>query len=199
MIQLNDQTTTQATPVIKHQRIGEKAVLAIIRTERRDRKKTDPFTGELVSIPNGVDRANRPKFKQELVVHCLVMPGTTMEAAIGDNRGVPKVGDRVRCIVKGKGYSEWIDACRFHRNGAALQVGDVLLMETTHAQQYDQDGRPKGDPILTQEQADQVARNITLGFYGSIKLQENREQLYIEGAEEAYNNDQQRIALPTDA
>ena len=35
-------------------------------------------------IPNGSDRQGRPRFRQEMVIHALALPGTTMEARLGD-------------------------------------------------------------------------------------------------------------------
>jgi hypothetical protein len=99
------------------------------------------------------------------------MPGTTMEARIGDEGGVPAPGDRVRLILKAKGFGEWIEARRQHRRGR-LNVGDVLVLETRWAQQYDQDGNPKGPKIEDQAAADAVPRNVTIGFYGLLSIRE---------------------------
>jgi hypothetical protein len=86
-IELNDGSRI-AAPVIRQQRLGEVAYLAIVRPEQRD---------------------------------------------------------RLRLILKAKGFGEWIEARRQHRRGR-LNVGDVLVLETRWAQQYDQDGNPSGPP-----------------------------------------------------
>jgi hypothetical protein len=140
-------------------------------------------------IPNGKDRQGRPKVKQEMVIHALALPGTTMEARLGDEGGVPAAGDRVRVILKAKGFGDWIEARRSHRKGK-LNVGDVLVLETRWAQQYDQDGNPKGPKIEDQAAADAVPRNVTIGFYGSLTLKEGTEQRWIVAAEQAYREDE---------
>ena len=150
-IELNDGSRI-AAPVIRQQRLGEVAYLAIVRPEQRDRLRKNLASGAMEPIPNGTDRQGRPKVKQEMVVHAIAMPGTTMEARIGDEGGVPAPGDRVRLILKAKGFGEWIEARRQHRRGR-LNVGDVLMLETRWAQQYDQDGNPKGPKIEDQAAA----------------------------------------------
>ena len=108
-----------------------------------------------------------------------------MKARIGDEGGVPAAGDRVRLILKAKGFGEWIEARRQHRRGR-LNVGDVLMLETRWAQQYDQDGNPKGPKIEDQASADAVPRNVTIGFYGSLSIREGTDPAWIEAAEQAY-------------
>jgi hypothetical protein len=187
-IELNDGTRIGA-PVIRQQRLGEIAYLAVIRPEQRDRLRKNLTTGEMEPIPNGKDRQGRPKVKQEMVIHALALPGTTMEARLGDEGGVPAAGDRVRVILKAKGFGDWIEARRSHRKGK-LNVGDVLVLETRWAQQYDQDGNPKGPKIEDQAAADAVPRNVTIGFYGSLTLKEGTEQRWIVAAEQAYREDE---------
>jgi len=187
-IELNDGARIGA-PVIRQQRLGEVAYLAVIRPEQRDRLRKNQSTGEMEPIPNGKDRQGRPKVKQEMVIHALAMPGTTMEARLGDEGGVPAAGDRVRVILKAKGFGDWIEARRAHRKGR-LNVGDVLVLETRWAQQYDQDGNPKGPKIEDQATADAVPRNVTIGFYGPLSLQEGTDPRWIEAAERAYRDDE---------
>jgi hypothetical protein len=187
-IELNDGTRIGA-PVIRQQRLGEVAYLAVIRPEQRDRLRKNLTTGEMEPIPNGKDRQGRPKVKQEMVIHALALPGTTMEARLGDEGGVPAAGDRVRVILKAKGFGDWIEARRSHRKGK-LNVGDVLVLETRWAQQYDQDGNPKGPKIEDQAAADAVPRNVTIGFYGTLTLKEGADPRWIEAAEQAYREDE---------
>ncbi len=81
-IELNDGTRIGA-PVIRQQRLGEVAYLAVVRTEQRDRLRRNQSNGEMEPIPNGSDRQGRPKFKQEMVIQALALPGTSMEARLG--------------------------------------------------------------------------------------------------------------------
>ena len=189
-INLTDETSYVSYPVISQQRFGEKAILAIIRTEQRDRLKKNLSTNQLERIPNGTDRSGRPKYKQELVIHCVSMPDTTMEAKIGGEGSVPAAGDRVRVILKAKGFGDWIEARKNHRSGR-LNVGDKLTIETQWAQQYDQDGNPKGGKIMSQAEADKVPRNVTLGFYGPLALSEptTADAQWVAAAETAWHDD----------
>ncbi len=200
-IELNDGARS-AAPVIRLQRLGEIAQLAVVRTEQRDRLRKNLTTGEMEPIPNGKDRNGNPKVKQEIVIHCVAMPSTTMEAKLGDEAAVPTPGERVRVILKAKGFGDWIEARKQHRRGK-LNVGDVLTLETRWAQQYDQDGNPKGTKIETQAEADAVPRNVTVGFYGPVRLAEGTSPQWIEAAEQAYRDDQsaerQQRAIPLDA
>lgn len=195
------ETRRPTFPVLRHQRIGEVAPLAIIRTEQRDRLRKDLSTGQLVKIPNGTDRAGNPKFRQELVVHGIAMPGIDMQVKDGENFVTPAPGDRVRVILKGKGFGEWIEAKKTHRGGKMI-VGDVLMLSTTHAQKYDQDGNPKGDVIKSQAEVDRIPRGTTVGLYGPIELMEGTEARWIDAAEAAYHADQaaerERTAIPLD-
>ena len=197
-IELNDGARIGA-PVIRQQRFGEVATLAIVRTEQRDRLRKNLASGEMEPIPNGKDRQGNPKVKQEIVIHCVALPGTSMEAKLGDEASVPAPGDRVRVILKAKGFGDWIEARKGHRKGK-LNVGDLLTLATRWAQQYDQDGNPKGNKIETQAEADAVPRNVTIGFYGPISLSEGSDPAWIEAAEQAYRDDQasehQQRAIP---
>lgn len=188
-IDLNDQSAAIGTPVLRQQRIGEMAAIAIIRTEQRDRLRRNPSTNQMERIPNGVDRNGQPKFKQEMVIHGIALPGTTMAAGISGTVSVPAPGDRCRLILKAKGFGDWIEARRQHRGGK-LQVGDVLTLMTEHAQQYDQAGQPKGPKITDQATADATPRGVTIGFYGSMAIQPGADPAWIEAAENAYRADQ---------
>ena len=197
-IEINDSGNYVSYPIIKHQRIGESCKLAVIRWEQRDRLRKDSDTQQMVKIPNGVDRNNRPRFKQELVIHAVAIAGD-MVAAIGDSSGVPAPGDRVRVILQAKGFGDWIEARKTHRGGK-FNVGDVLVMSTDKAKQYDQNATPKGAEIRTQAEAEAVPRNTTLGFYGPLSLVPCQEAAWIEAAENAYRDDEnaerQRNAIP---
>lgn len=190
-ISLNDNNRI-SYPIIKHQRIGESCQLAVIRWEQRDRLKMDQATNQMVKIPNGFDRNNRPKFKQELVIHALAITGN-MVAALGDKSGVPAPGDRVRVILKSKGFGEWIEAKKTHRGGQ-FNVGDVLAMSTTHGQCWNADSSPKGPELRTQAEVDAVPRGVSLGLYGPLSLHEGQDQQWIQMAEEAYLADERAKA-----
>jgi hypothetical protein len=197
-IEINDSGNYVSYPIIKRQRIGESCKLAVIRWEQRDQLKDDETTGQKVKIPNGLDRSGRPKFKQELVIQAVATAGD-MVAAIGDKSGVPAPGDRVRVILKGKGFGDWIDARKAHRGGK-FNVGDVLLLDTTHAQPWNSNKTPKGPEIRNQAEADAVPRKTSIGFYGSLSLAPGQEARWIEAAEAAYRDDEnaerQRSAIP---
>ena len=200
-IKLQDQTAP-TFPVLRNQLIGEMAMLAIIKYEQRDRLVTNKVTKQLEKIPNGVKRDGSPKFKQELVVHCLAMPGTNMEYKIGDVYRCPQPGERVRLILKGLSFGKWIEARKTHRGGQDLNVGDVVLTGTNQAQAYDQDGNSKGQPITDQQEALKVPRGQTLGFYGPIELAEPTDPQWVTAAEEAFLADQRAEqaarAIPAD-
>lgn len=183
-IQLNDNAPA-STPVLRHQRIGEVAMLAIVDHEQRDRLAKNPATQQLEKIPAGTKADGSIKYKQELVVHCLALPGTTMQYKAGDEFRTPEPGDRVRLILKGQGFGRWIDARKAHRGGS-LNVGDVLITGTDQAQAYDQNGAPKGPPIKTQAEADRVPRGVTVGFYGPIEIAEPPDPRWTEAAEQAH-------------
>jgi hypothetical protein len=197
-IEINNPGDYVSYPIIKHQRIGESCKLAVIRWEQRDSLKDDPMTKQRVKIPNGFDALGRPKFKQELVVYVVAISGD-MVAAIGESSGVPTPGDRVRVILKRKSFGDWIDARKNHR-GNKMNVGDVLLLDTTYAQPWNQDASPKGPRILTQAEADAVPRGTSIGFYGSMSLVPGQEARWIDAAEAAYRDDEnaerQRNAIP---
>ena len=197
-IELNDSGNYVSYPIVKHQRIGESCKLAVIRWEQRDRLKDDPLTKQKVKIPNGLDREGRPKFKQELVVHVIAISGD-MVASIGERSGVPAPGDRVRVILKAKEFGDWIDARKKHRANK-MNVGDTLLLDTTHAQPWNQDATAKGPKILNQAEADAVPRGTSIGFYGTLSLAPGQDARWIEAAEAAYRDDEnaerQRNAIP---
>lgn len=176
-------------PVLRHQRIGELAQLAIIKTEQRDRLARNPATQQLEKIPSGTRADGSIKYKQELVVHAIALPGTTMQFKVGDEFVQPNAGDRLRLILKGLAYGRFIEARKSHRGGK-LNVGDILITGTDQAQAYDQNGAPKGQPIKTQAEADKIPRGITVGYYGPIELAEPTDPAWVEAAEQHFLMDQ---------
>lgn len=185
-IPLNDGAGAAGYPVVKRQRIGETFVGAVVRTEQRPVLKD----GEQVLKPNG-------KPRMELVVTALAMPGTTAPAGIRDNTAVPAPGDRVRLILRGGAFGQWIEA------GDALgglQVGDVVTQVTEWAQAYDANGGPKGPKMTTQAEIDALPRSTTVGIYGPLTLRRAApgEESWVTAAEAAYRDTAERIALDDD-
>lgn len=181
-----EDSARQSYPVLRHQLIGEMAQLALIKWEQRDRLAKNRVTNVLERIPNGTKQDGTPKFKQQLVVHCIVMPGTNMEVKKGEEFVCPAPGERIRLILKSQAYGNWIEARKTHRGGEALQVGDLIVTGTDHAVAYDQDGNAKGNPIRDQQVALKIPRGTTVGFYGPIELAENPHPQWVEAAEQAY-------------
>ena len=97
---LNEQKPA-GLPVVKRQRIGETFVGMVVRTQQRAILRD----GEPVLNDRG-------KPRQELVVTCITLPGTTAAAGIGDETKVPAPGDRVRLILRGGAFSQWIEQLR---------------------------------------------------------------------------------------
>lgn len=191
-IELDDAPRATSTPVVKRAKIGEKFVGAIVRVEQRDQTKTVDGVRTPVMKPNG-------KARQELVVHCVVHPGNTAEVSLGDDRHLPEPGEKVRLILKGKAFGDWIEQRKGHRGGK-LNVGDVVVQTVTHAQQYDANGNPKGGEITDQATADATPRGTSLGFYGPVTIHEPKEQVWVEAAEKAWHEwkDGTAIAADTD-
>lgn len=123
---------TQGAPVLKRSEIGEVFTGGIIKFEQRDDLKFNPETGENERQikPNG-------KAKQEMVVTLRTIE-STMGASIGDVSTTPAEGDTVRLILSKGAFGSWIDAVDAFRGkaGRGLNVGDVLSMNTTHAEVY---------------------------------------------------------------
>jgi hypothetical protein len=169
---------TPGHPVVKRTAIGQKFVGAVVNVERRDRTKRNPETGI-----NEVLRKADGKARQELIITCLVMPGSDAPAGIGDEQGIPESGDTVRLILKGKAFADWIQAEK--ALGRQLQVGDCVKQRTTSAQRYNADGDPVGDVLTTQTEVDAVPRSQTIGIYAELKLEPGDGE-WIDKAEAAY-------------
>jgi hypothetical protein len=180
-----EDTARTSYPVLRHQLIGEMAQLALIKWEQRPRLKENEVTGQLEKMPNGFYPDGTEKFKQELIVHCIVMPGTNMEVKKGEEFICPAPGERVRLILKGQAFSNWIEARKTHRGGR-LQVGDLIITGTDQAQAYDQAGKPKGQAITDQQAALKLPRGTTVGFYGPLELAEPTDPRWVDAAEQAY-------------
>lgn len=186
-----DQDRPAGLPVVKRQRIGETFVGAVVRTTQRDVQKT--VDGKTVTVlkDNG-------KARQELVVTCLALPGTTAQAGLGDSNAVPAAGDKVRLILKGGAFGDWITA---KNELGQLQVGDIVTQVTDVAQAYDANGAPKGPKMTEQAQIDALPRTTTVGIYGPLTLRRATadEQSWVTAAETAYTETRDAISLDTPA
>lgn len=162
-------------PVVRRAAIGERFIGAYISHKSRD----------VLKDGNPVLKANG-KHQQELVIHALVMPGTTATVGNAENFAAPAVGDVVRLIVKGRSFAQWIE-CMDKLKGVQ-RAGDVVEMTIDQAQQYDANGAPKGQPITDQAAALAVPRGVSLGFYGPLVLRActPAEMEWITKADEAY-------------
>lgn len=180
MIELQDSNSSNATPVIKAQRIGEVARIALVRYEQRAMKKDG---AEVINTRTG-------KPRQELIVHGLALPGMTANAGLGDVQEVPTPGTPCRFILRGGGFGSWIDARKGHRSGK-LAVGDVVERTIEFAQAYHANGDAKGGQITNQGDADKLPRSTSIGFYGPIVLRMNDDAASVAAAEAAYQAWQQ--------
>lgn len=179
-------------PVVKRTALGEKFYGAVVKVEQRDRLKRDD-TGAMVAITKTDGRA-----RQELVVTCLTLPGTTASVALGDDEHVPEPESLVRLILKGKAFGDWIE------NKTALkrpvQVGDVVTQITDRAQVYDANGNPSGAEITDQAALTDVPRSRSVGIYGPVTLRAPKDNSpWTPKAEAAYHSLQQPIALEDSA
>ena len=186
-IELQDNINSTSTPVIKAQKIGEVARVALVRWEQRAMLKDG---AEVINARTG-------KPRNELIIHGLALPGFTALVGKGDQQDVPEPGTPCRFILRGKGFGQWIDARKAHRSGK-LCVGDVVSRVIDHAQAYDASGAPKGGRITSQAEADKLPRSTTIGFYGELTLEQPSDEGWVGKAEQAYKTwqDSQRTALP---
>lgn len=189
-IELQDNISTSSTPVIKAQKIGETARIALVRWEQRAMLKD----GAEVINP----RTGKPR--NELIVHGLALPGFSALVGKGDQQDVPAPGTPCRFILRGKGFGQWIDARKAHRGGK-LCVGDVVARTIDHAQAYDASGAPKGGRITSQAEADKLPRSTTLGYYGELTLEQPSDEAWVQKAEAAYHEwqESQRTQLPDES
>lgn len=172
-----DEPRSAGLPVVKRTAIGQSFIGAVVKFESRDRLKVENGVKVPVLKPDG-------KARQELVVTCVAMPGTTAPAGIGEHEAVPAPGEMVRLILKGKAFGDWIEAKG--NLGRGIQVGDVVTQTTTTAQVYDAQGNPAGPELTTQEQVNAVPRGRSVGIYGPLTLTPATDPAWVEKAEQAY-------------
>lgn len=169
-------------PVVKRTALDQKFYGAVILVEQRDRQKKDEATGQMVAVtkPGGGAR-------QELVVTCLTLPGTTASVGLGENEFVPEQETLVRLILKGKAFSDWITAK--NELGRPVEVGDVVTQITDRAQAYDAQGNPSGPEITDQVTINALPRGRTVGIYGPVTLRAPKDgSEWIGKAEAAYHS-----------
>ena len=163
-------------PVVRRSTIGERFVGAYVMHKSRPILKDG---AEVINKATG-------KARHEMIVHALVMPGSTITVGNADSHTTPEPGDVVRLILKGKSFGQWIDGLNAMKG--VQRAGDIVEMTIDQAQQYDSDGGLKGGAIHTQAEADKVPRGVTLGFYGPLTLRAATatEMPWIVKADEAY-------------
>jgi hypothetical protein len=181
-----EEPRTPGAPVVKRTAIGERFIGALVSVQQRDVMKRNDVTG----VMEPKMKANN-KARQELVVTAIVMPGTTAMAGIGDNNAVPSPGDKVRLILRGAAFSQWIDA---KKNLDGLQTGDVVEQITEYGQAFIGEGTPSGPKLTTNEQINAVPRGQSVGVYGPLTLRRPTpaETEWAEKADAAYQ--EQRAA-----
>lgn len=178
-----------SSPVVKRTALGQVFNGAVLKVDQRDRLKKDDATGKNVPMlkPDGNAR-------QELVVTCMVLPGTTSPAGIGEVESVPEPEAIVRLILKGKAFGDWIEAK--NNLGRGIQVGDIVTQKTDRAQVYDAQGNVSGPELTTQEQVDNVPRTRSVGIYGPVTLRPAKEgSPWVDKAETAYHSLRQPILV----
>lgn len=169
-------------PVVKRTALGEKFHGAIVKVEQRDRLKRDENTNAMVPL---LKANNKPR--QELVLTCVTLPGTTASVGLGENEFVPDEGQLVRLILKGKAFGDWIE--QKAALGRPTEVGDIVTQTTDRAQVYDQNGNPTGNEITDQESLSSVPRGKSVGIYGPIAVRAPKANSpWIAKAEEAYHS-----------
>ena len=164
IIELSDGSVAQRTPILKKRAIGDYAAFGLVRTEQRPIYKQNSF-GELQP---DTKEDGRPKY--ELVLHGVSLGGTTMQAGLGDQIGVPKRGDEVRYICRAGGYRQWIDAKKELRRN--VRVGDIVEFRVNEAWLYF-NGRKKGPVMRTMEEVNACRERSpgqVIGFYGDITI-----------------------------
>jgi hypothetical protein len=181
-----------ALPVVKRTALGQTFHGAIVKVEQRDRLRKDEVSGQMVPVLKASGKA-----RQELVVTCLTLPGTTAPVGLGEDEHVPEPENLVRLILKGKAFSEWIETKA--ALGRVVQVGDVITQVTDRAQVYDAQGNPSGTEITDQASLNSVPRGRSVGIYGPITVRAPKDgSPWVTKAETAYHSLAEPIAAEPD-
>ena len=181
-------------PVVKRTEIGQTFLGAVLRVEPRDRMKKDDQTGAMVPLLklNG-------KPRQELVLTCLVLPGTNAPVGLGDDEHVPQPEEIVRLILKGKAFADWLQSKADLPDGRPVNVGDIVKQVTDRAQVYDANGNPSGAELTDQAAVNAVPRGRSIGIYGPITVRAPKEgSPWVAKAEAAYHSLQEPIVAESD-
>jgi hypothetical protein len=192
-----DEPRTPGLPVVKRTAVGETFRGAVVRYHDRVVLKD----GE--PVPKDERDPDGPK-KHELVVTCVVLPGTTSPAGLGDTTEVPEAGKLVRLILRGQSYAAWIEQKNGlpgtkHSRAGAIECGDVVTQVTEHGQQYTEKGVPKGGKITDNDEIDALLRKrVTVGIYGPLTLERADDIKWVEAAERAYADTADRVTLDAD-
>jgi hypothetical protein len=180
-------------PVVKRTALGQKYFGAIVKVEQRDRLRKDEATGAMTPLLKASGKA-----RQELVLTCLTLPGTTAPVGLGEDEHIPAEGDLVRLILKGKAFSDWIQ--NKAELGRPVNVGDVVTQTTDRAQVYDAQGNPSGAEITDQAAVNAVPRGRSVGIYGPITVRAPKDgSPWVAKAEEAYHGLQEPIVAEPEA
>jgi len=173
---------TPGLPVVKRTALGQKFHGAVIKVEQRDRMKMDDATKMRVPMlrPDG-------KARQELVITCMTLPGTTAPVGLGDDEHVPEPEELVRLILKGKSFGDWIESKSVL--GRPVNVGDIVTQVTDSAQVYDSNGNPSGAELTDQAAVNAVPRGRSVGIYGPVNLRAPKNgSEWLTKAEAAYHS-----------
>ena len=176
-----EESSVTRTPVVRRRQIGEEMRGLLIRKEQRDRLKKDDRTKEMVPV---IKSNGKPA--QELVLHLLILPGSTMPVGLGDEEGMPDAGTVARLILKGGAFGQFIDADNTLK---PRQVGDVVGVTSTWAQVYNADGDSVGGQITYNDEITAArikGRNV--GIYGDLTIARATPDLaqWVEKCEAAY-------------
>lgn len=187
-----EEPRTPGAPVIKRTAIGQYFVGALVNIKQRDVQKRDD-EGNIRPVLKSDGR-----YKQELVLTLLTMPGTTAPAGIGDQVSVPTPGDKVRLILRGQAFGQWIEAKKVLHG--KVQTGDIVTQTTEYGQAYDAFGKPIGRPLTLQEDINVLPRQTTIGIYGTITLRHHNpndpdERTWAQKADVAHHADRQQTPL----
>lgn len=171
-----EEPRTPGAPIVKGRAIGQTFVGALVDQKQRDKWKDGK-----------PDVKDDGKVRQELVVTLIAMPGTTTPAGLAGNEAVPAPGDKVRMILSGALFHDWIEAKRDH---PGLQTGDVVTWTLEYGQAFTGPGAPVGGKLTTQDEVNAVdTRTRSVGIYGTLTLRRptSEEAKWATLADEAYH------------
>jgi hypothetical protein len=176
---------------VKRTALGQTFVGALVVLRQRDVMKRNDRTGltEPVAKNDGSG-----KNRQELVLTLVAMPGTTTPAGLAGVEAIPEPGDKVRLILRGASFGQWIEAKRDH---GGLETGDVVSLVTEYGQAFNGPGSAIGPKLTTQAEVDAVPRGTSVGIYGTLTLRKPTpaEAKWAELADAAYFEQRARTPI----